>query len=159
MTNKNRDFVQLIVDYYRKRQLYRKYIEEGLAELLKIGWDFFGCNHNQVSINGIVSFLGKNIYDKTKNYSHKFCHTAAGNRVAAFINRPAIRSFWRTIFIWMGYWFNPSALNPHPIIPIHYEGWKHFNQGPEVTEQGFAAAGLNDQSARLNFGEARDFVI
>ncbi|MEI7844353.1 MAG: MBL fold metallo-hydrolase [Chloroflexota bacterium] len=51
------------------------------------------------------------------------------------------------------------ALNPQTVIPIHYEGWKHFSQGREVIEKIFAAAGLKDQLTWLNFGEARDFVI
>jgi L-ascorbate metabolism protein UlaG (beta-lactamase superfamily) len=33
-----------------------------------------------------------------------------------------------------------GLLRPHTIVPIHYEGWKHFREGREAVEQAFAAA-------------------
>ncbi len=31
-------------------------------------------------------------------------------------------------------------VQPRTVIPIHYEGWKHFHQGREAIEQEFAKA-------------------
>ena len=31
-------------------------------------------------------------------------------------------------------------INPRTTIPIHYEGWKHFQQGREAIEMEFARA-------------------
>jgi L-ascorbate metabolism protein UlaG (beta-lactamase superfamily) len=33
-----------------------------------------------------------------------------------------------------------EVLRPRTVIPVHYEGWKHFTQGRESIEQAFAAA-------------------
>jgi L-ascorbate metabolism protein UlaG (beta-lactamase superfamily) len=33
-----------------------------------------------------------------------------------------------------------SAIQPNTIVPIHYEGWKHFRQGREDAERDFAVA-------------------
>jgi L-ascorbate metabolism protein UlaG (beta-lactamase superfamily) len=33
-----------------------------------------------------------------------------------------------------------SLIEPHTVIPIHYEGWKHFRQGREAIEAEFAGA-------------------
>jgi L-ascorbate metabolism protein UlaG (beta-lactamase superfamily) len=32
-------------------------------------------------------------------------------------------------------------LQPHAVVPIHYEGWKHFRQGRPAIEEAFAGAG------------------
>jgi L-ascorbate metabolism protein UlaG (beta-lactamase superfamily) len=31
-------------------------------------------------------------------------------------------------------------MRPRTVIPIHYEGWKHFRQGRDVIEREFASA-------------------
>ena len=31
-------------------------------------------------------------------------------------------------------------VRPRTVIPIHYEGWKHFRQGREAIERAFAGA-------------------
>jgi L-ascorbate metabolism protein UlaG (beta-lactamase superfamily) len=33
-----------------------------------------------------------------------------------------------------------EAIHPHVIVPIHYEGWKHFRQGRADVERAFADA-------------------
>ena len=33
-----------------------------------------------------------------------------------------------------------EAMAPHTVVPIHYEGWKHFRQGRAAAERAFAAA-------------------
>jgi L-ascorbate metabolism protein UlaG (beta-lactamase superfamily) len=33
-----------------------------------------------------------------------------------------------------------SQIRPHTVVPIHYEGWKHFRQGREAVEAEFDAA-------------------
>lgn len=33
-----------------------------------------------------------------------------------------------------------GAIEPHTVLPIHYEGWKHFREGREAIETEFAAA-------------------
>jgi L-ascorbate metabolism protein UlaG (beta-lactamase superfamily) len=39
------------------------------------------------------------------------------------------------------------------VVPIHYEGWRHFRQGRGDIEEAFAAAGLSDRLIWLNPGE------
>lgn len=51
------------------------------------------------------------------------------------------------------------ALNPHTIIPIHYEGWKHFREGKSAIESKFAEAGLSDRLCWLIPGKATECVI
>ncbi|MBI5963405.1 MAG: MBL fold metallo-hydrolase, partial [Chloroflexi bacterium] len=45
-------------------------------------------------------------------------------------------------------------LNPRTIIPIHYEGWKHFREGRTIIEKEFTAAGLNNKLQWLEMGKA-----
>jgi L-ascorbate metabolism protein UlaG (beta-lactamase superfamily) len=33
-----------------------------------------------------------------------------------------------------------TLMQPHTVVPIHYEGWKHFRQGRADAERAFAAA-------------------
>jgi L-ascorbate metabolism protein UlaG (beta-lactamase superfamily) len=40
------------------------------------------------------------------------------------------------------------------VVPIHYEGWRHFRQGRGDIEEAFAAAGLSDRVIWLTPGEA-----
>jgi L-ascorbate metabolism protein UlaG (beta-lactamase superfamily) len=51
------------------------------------------------------------------------------------------------------------VLNPHTIIPIHYEGWKHFREGKTAIEKEFAAAGLADRVRWLPLGKAAEVEI
>jgi L-ascorbate metabolism protein UlaG (beta-lactamase superfamily) len=44
-------------------------------------------------------------------------------------------------------------LNPRAIIPIHYEGWKHFREGRTIIEKEFTAAKLNDRLHWLEMGQ------
>ena len=43
--------------------------------------------------------------------------------------------------------------SPTTLIPIHYEGWKHFVEGRDKVERAFAEAGLGDQVRWLTIGE------
>ena len=52
-----------------------------------------------------------------------------------------------------------SVLNPRTIIPIHYEGWKHFRDGKAVIEKGFAQAGLSEKLRWLSLGETSEIEI
>jgi len=38
-----------------------------------------------------------------------------------------------------------GLLAPRTIVPIHYEGWKHFREGRDAAVAAFAAAGLADR--------------
>jgi L-ascorbate metabolism protein UlaG (beta-lactamase superfamily) len=40
------------------------------------------------------------------------------------------------------------------VLPIHYEGWRHFRQGRGDIEGAFAGAGLSDRLIWLTPGEA-----
>ncbi len=51
------------------------------------------------------------------------------------------------------------VLNPRTIIPIHYEGWKHFREGRPAIEKGLAEAGLGDRLRWLNLGESTEIKI
>jgi L-ascorbate metabolism protein UlaG (beta-lactamase superfamily) len=46
-----------------------------------------------------------------------------------------------------------KALNPRTVIPIHYEGWKHFREPRPEAEKQFALAGLNNMVQWLPLGE------
>jgi L-ascorbate metabolism protein UlaG (beta-lactamase superfamily) len=45
------------------------------------------------------------------------------------------------------------ALRPETIIPIHYEGWKHFQEGRATLDEAFTAAGLRERVRWLPIGE------
>ncbi len=45
------------------------------------------------------------------------------------------------------------VLSPRRIIPIHYEGWKHFSQGKSQIQSGFRDAKLDEKLQWLNIGE------
>jgi L-ascorbate metabolism protein UlaG (beta-lactamase superfamily) len=46
-----------------------------------------------------------------------------------------------------------KALNPRTVIPIHYEGWKHFREPRAEAEKQFALAGMNNMVQWLPLGE------
>ena len=52
-----------------------------------------------------------------------------------------------------------QTLNPRTIIPIHYEGWKHFREGKTVIEKEFAAAGLSNKLHWLELGRSAEIEI
>ena len=52
-----------------------------------------------------------------------------------------------------------NALNPRTVIPIHYEGWKHFREPRAEAEKQFAAAGMNSKVRWLPLGESTDIEI
>jgi L-ascorbate metabolism protein UlaG (beta-lactamase superfamily) len=51
-----------------------------------------------------------------------------------------------------------EAVKPNTIVPIHYEGWKHFRQGRDAAEREFAAAPeeIRSRVRWLPIGEAVD---
>jgi L-ascorbate metabolism protein UlaG (beta-lactamase superfamily) len=51
------------------------------------------------------------------------------------------------------------VLNPRTIIPIHYEGWKHFREGRLVIEREFAAAGLSEKLHWLEMGKGTEIKV
>lgn len=51
------------------------------------------------------------------------------------------------------------TLNPRTIIPIHYEGWKHFREGKAVLEKEFTAAGLSNKIHWLELGRSAEVEI
>ena len=52
-----------------------------------------------------------------------------------------------------------KVLKPRTIIPIHYEGWKHFSEGKDGIEKEFTSAGLSDRLCWLTLGEATEIAI
>jgi L-ascorbate metabolism protein UlaG (beta-lactamase superfamily) len=50
-------------------------------------------------------------------------------------------------------------INPRTIIPIHYEGWKHFSEGKSVIEKEFSQAGLSNKLRWLPIGKATEVEI
>jgi L-ascorbate metabolism protein UlaG (beta-lactamase superfamily) len=50
-------------------------------------------------------------------------------------------------------------LNPRKIIPIHYEGWKHFHEGRSVIEREFAIAELGDKLQWLEMGQRVEIQV
>ena len=45
-----------------------------------------------------------------------------------------------------------KTLNPRVVIPVHYEGWKHFQEPRDKAERQFAAAELNETVQWLPLG-------
>lgn len=45
-----------------------------------------------------------------------------------------------------------KAINPHKIIPIHYEGWTHFQETRGESEKAFVEAGLDNKVLWLPLG-------
>jgi hypothetical protein len=43
-------------------------------------------------------------------------------------------------------------MDPRTIIPIHYEGWKHFSEGRAALESAVAAARLSAELRWLSLG-------
>lgn len=52
-----------------------------------------------------------------------------------------------------------NALDPHTVIPIHYEGWKHFREPKAEAEKYFAAPGIHERVRWLPLGQAVDVQI
>lgn len=46
-----------------------------------------------------------------------------------------------------------KILGARDIVPLHFEGWAHFTQGPDTLRDAFAAAGLSDRMHLLSPGE------
>ena len=51
------------------------------------------------------------------------------------------------------------ALDPRTVIPIHYEGWKHFRESKVEAEKIFAEAGINERVQWLPLGKPMDLDI
>ena len=51
------------------------------------------------------------------------------------------------------------VLNPRTIIPIHYEGWKHFREGRACIEKEFTSAGLSNKLQWLEIGKNIEIKI
>jgi ribonuclease BN (tRNA processing enzyme) len=45
------------------------------------------------------------------------------------------------------------------LLPIHYEGWKHFREGRDTAERTFAAAGIADRVRWLPSGRAETVEV
>ena len=52
-----------------------------------------------------------------------------------------------------------KALQPQTVIPIHYEGWKHFREPRAPAEKEFRAAGIQDKVQWLPLGKPLDMEI
>ena len=54
-----------------------------------------------------------------------------------------------------------GRIEPRTVVPIHYEGWKHFRQGRAEVEREFAAApqGFRDSVRWLPIGEPADVAV
>jgi len=52
-----------------------------------------------------------------------------------------------------------KALKPQTMIPIHYEGWKHFREPRAEAEREFLAAGIQDKVQWLPLGKPLDMEI
>jgi L-ascorbate metabolism protein UlaG (beta-lactamase superfamily) len=52
-----------------------------------------------------------------------------------------------------------QALNPQKVIPIHYEGWKHFHEPKAAAEKVFIAAGMEELVQWLPLGTPVEIEI
>ncbi|MEV6283491.1 hypothetical protein [Kribbella sp. NPDC051770] len=50
---------------------------------------------------------------------------------------------------------------PRTVVPVHYEGWRHFTQGRDTIERAFAAApaAVRDSLTWLTPGEPKDLAV
>jgi L-ascorbate metabolism protein UlaG (beta-lactamase superfamily) len=46
-----------------------------------------------------------------------------------------------------------KVLGAAKVVPLHFRGWQHFSEGPDVLRQEFEAAGLSDRLVLLEPGE------
>ena len=52
-----------------------------------------------------------------------------------------------------------GLLDPQAIVPIHYEGWKHFRQGRAAAERVFTASPLGERVHWLEAGTPTDLTV
>lgn len=52
-----------------------------------------------------------------------------------------------------------SEFNLKTLLPIHYEGWKHFREGRADAERAFADAGVSDRVRWLAAGRAEEISV
>jgi L-ascorbate metabolism protein UlaG (beta-lactamase superfamily) len=54
-----------------------------------------------------------------------------------------------------------GLIQPHTVVPIHYEGWKHFREGREAIERDFAEApeDIRQRIHWLPIGAATEFAV
>jgi L-ascorbate metabolism protein UlaG (beta-lactamase superfamily) len=52
-----------------------------------------------------------------------------------------------------------GLLDPTTIVPIHYEGWKHFRQQPEETRRALDGSALADRVRWLEAGVAGEISV
>ncbi len=52
-----------------------------------------------------------------------------------------------------------GLLDPMTVVPIHYEGWKHFRQGRGAAESVFAASPMADRVRWLDAGSPTDILV
>jgi L-ascorbate metabolism protein UlaG (beta-lactamase superfamily) len=54
-----------------------------------------------------------------------------------------------------------ELVQPHTVIPVHYEGWRHFTQGRDTIEEAFSSAPTNIRQALawLPIGTPRSVTI
>ena len=52
-----------------------------------------------------------------------------------------------------------GLLDPRTIVPIHYEGWKHFRQGRDAAEPVFTASPLADRVRWLEAGVPAEIAV
>jgi hypothetical protein len=46
-----------------------------------------------------------------------------------------------------------GILGARAVIPLHFEGWTHFTQGPEALEAAFSGNGIRDRLVMLERGQ------
>lgn len=51
------------------------------------------------------------------------------------------------------------TLDPRMILPIHYEGWKHFREGRDAISKDFEAAGLGAKVRWLELGQVETIEV
>jgi hypothetical protein len=81
--------------------------------------------------------------------------------VPAPAHRPDVRSAGKRYHFGWGSLSKKLAkeLAAETIIPIHYEGWKHFRQGRDEAEREFAQEGVADRVRWLPIGVAETILI
>ena len=52
-----------------------------------------------------------------------------------------------------------QALKPHTVIPIHYEGWKHFKETGAAAGKVFEASNIKEKVRWLPLGRSTDIEI
>ena len=114
--------------------------------------EWSGQKHGALYISGDTVWF-KGLRDITKHFS-----------IGTAILHIGKAGFFSTGPVWFTFSAKEAvqavkALGPQKVIPIHYEGWRHFREPRAQAEKEFLAAGIQDKVHWLPLGEPVEMEI